>query len=82
MSEQEQKSPEEEKADVKAQAQEKADQVKAQAKAKVDEAKAQAQTKAQELQQKLPEQARDKPLVPVAVGIGVGLVALWLIRRR
>jgi ElaB/YqjD/DUF883 family membrane-anchored ribosome-binding protein len=56
--------------------------VKVQAKAKVDEARAQAQTKAQELQQKLPEQARDKPLVPVAVGIGVGLVALWLIRRR
>jgi hypothetical protein len=44
--------------------------------------KAQAQAKAQELQRRLPEPLRDKPVLPVAAGIGVALVALWLIRRR
>jgi len=36
----------------------------------------------QDLQQKLPEQAHDKPVVPIAAGVGVALVALWLVRRR
>lgn len=106
MSEQEQKSPEQEqaelrrdiertrgelgdtvealtqKADVKTQAKAKVDEAKAQARQKADAAKAQAQTKVQDIQQKLPESARDKPVVPIAAGVGVALVALWLIRRR
>ena len=49
---------------------------------KVEQAKTQAQAKAHDLQQKLPEQARERPVVPIAAGIGVALVALWLIRRR
>jgi hypothetical protein len=56
--------------------------VKQQARDKVEQAKASAQTKAHDLQQKMPEQARERPIVPVAAGIGAALVALWLIRRR
>ena len=70
------------KADVKAQAREKVDEAKAQARDKVEQAKTQAQAKAHDLQQKMPEQARERPVVPIAAGIGVALVALWLIRRR
>jgi ElaB/YqjD/DUF883 family membrane-anchored ribosome-binding protein len=70
------------KADVKTQAKEKVDEAKTQAREKVEGVRTQAQAKTQELQQKLPEQARDKPVVPIAAGIGVALVALWLIRRR
>ena len=44
--------------------------------------KAQAKAKAQELQRRLPEPLRDKPVLPVAAGVGVALVALWFIRRR
>jgi hypothetical protein len=28
------------------------------------------------------EPARERPIVPLAAGIGVALVALWLVRRR
>jgi Protein of unknown function (DUF3618) len=55
------------KADVKAQAREKAELAKAQAREKAELAKS---------------QAREKPAVPIAAGIGVALVALLLIRRR
>jgi ElaB/YqjD/DUF883 family membrane-anchored ribosome-binding protein len=41
--------------------------VKAQARAKAEQAKS---------------QARENPTVPLAAGIGVAIVALWLIRRR
>jgi ElaB/YqjD/DUF883 family membrane-anchored ribosome-binding protein len=41
--------------------------VKAQARAKAEQAKS---------------QARDNPAVPLAAGIGVAIVALWMIRRR
>ncbi len=70
------------KADVKAQARERVDEAKSQARDKVEQAKTQAQAKAHDLQQKMPEQARERPVVPIAAGIGVALVALWLIRRR
>ena len=56
--------------------------VKQQAREKVEHAKSAAQTKAHDLQQKVPEPARERPIVPLAAGIGVALVALWLIRRR
>ncbi len=56
--------------------------VKQQAREKVEHAKSAAQSKAHDLQQRMPEQARERPVVPVAAGIGVALVALWLIRRR
>jgi Protein of unknown function (DUF3618) len=55
------------KTDVKAQARAKAEQVKAQAREKAELARSQAQ---------------QKPAVPLAAGIGVAIVALWLIRRR
>jgi ElaB/YqjD/DUF883 family membrane-anchored ribosome-binding protein len=70
------------RADVKTQAKERVDEVKTQAREKAEQVKTQAQGKVEELQQKLPEQTRDKPVVPIAAGIGVSLVALWLIRRR
>jgi ElaB/YqjD/DUF883 family membrane-anchored ribosome-binding protein len=70
------------KADVKTQAKERVDEAKTQAREKVEHVKTQAQGKAQDLQQKLPEQTRDQPVIPIAAGIGVALVALWLIRRR
>jgi DNA-binding XRE family transcriptional regulator len=41
--------------------------VKAQARAKAEQARSQAQ---------------DNPALPLAVGIGVAIVALWLVRRR
>jgi hypothetical protein len=52
--------------------------VKAQARARAELAKQQARDKAQLVQ----AQARQKPAVPLAVGIGVAVVALWLLRRR
>jgi len=55
------------KADVKAQARAKAEQVKVQAREKAELARSQAQ---------------QNPAVPLAAGIGVAIVALWMIRRR
>jgi hypothetical protein len=40
--------------------------------------KAQARRKAELVQ----SQAREKPAVPLAVGIGVAVVGLWLLRRK
>lgn len=57
------------KADVKAQARAKAEEAKQQARDRVDKLKVQAQES-------------DRPIAPIAAGIGVALVALWLIRRR
>jgi LPXTG-motif cell wall-anchored protein len=77
------------KADVKAQARAKAEQAKAQARAKAEQAKAQARERAELVR----AQARDKaelarsraqgnPAMPLAAGIGLAVVALWVIRRR
>ena len=55
------------KADVKTQARAKAEQVKVQAREKAELARSQAQ---------------QNPAVPLAAGIGVAIVALWMIRRR
>jgi hypothetical protein len=52
--------------------------VKAQARAKADQAKTQAREKAELAR----SQAQQNPAVPLAAGIGVAIVALWLIRRR
>jgi hypothetical protein len=52
--------------------------VKAQARAKAEQAKVQAREKAELAR----SQAQQKPAVPLAVGIGVAIVALWVIRRR
>jgi Protein of unknown function (DUF3618) len=52
--------------------------VKAQARAKAEQAKVQAREKAELAR----SQAQQKPAVPLAVGIGLAIVALWLIRRR
>jgi hypothetical protein len=52
--------------------------VKAQARAKAEQAKTQARQKAELAR----SQAQQKPAVPLAAGIGVAIVALWLIRRR
>jgi hypothetical protein len=52
--------------------------VKAQARAKAAQAKVQAREKAELAR----SQAQQKPAVPLAAGIGVAIVALWLIRRR
>jgi hypothetical protein len=52
--------------------------VKAQARARAEVAKRQALEKAELAK----TQAQEKPAVPLAVGIGVALVVLWLIRRR
>ena len=52
--------------------------VKAQARAKAEQAKTQAREKAELAR----SQAQEKPAVPLAVGIGVAIAALWLIRRR
>jgi hypothetical protein len=52
--------------------------VKAQARAKAEQAKVQAREKAELAR----SQAQQKPAVPLATGIGVAIVALWLIRRR
>jgi ElaB/YqjD/DUF883 family membrane-anchored ribosome-binding protein len=66
------------KADVKAQARAKAEQAKVQAREKAEQAKVQAREKAELAR----SQAQQKPAVPLAVGIGVAIVALWVIRRR
>jgi Protein of unknown function (DUF3618) len=55
------------KADVKAQARERAEVAKQQAREKAELARSRAQ---------------EKPAVPLAVGIGAALVGLWLLRRR
>ena len=68
------------KANVKAQVRHKAHEVQEQAKEKAQGVQRQAKEKAHDVQR----QAREKP-APVrlaAAGIAVGLVALWLIRRR
>ena len=52
--------------------------LKAQARAKAEQAKAQVREKAELAR----SQAQQKPAVPLAAGIGVAIVALWLIRRR
>ena len=52
--------------------------VKAQARARAEEAKQQARQRAELVK----SQAQEKPAVPLAAGIGVAIVALWLLRRR
>jgi hypothetical protein len=52
--------------------------VKAQARAKAEQAKTQAREKAELAR----SHAQQKPAVPLAAGIGVAIVVLWLIRRR
>jgi hypothetical protein len=52
--------------------------VKAQARARAEEAKQQARQRAELVK----SQAREKPAVPLAVGIGVAIVGLWLLRRK
>jgi hypothetical protein len=52
--------------------------VKAEARAKAEQAKAQAREKAELAR----GQAQQNPAVPLAAGIGVAIVALWLIRKR
>jgi Protein of unknown function (DUF3618) len=52
--------------------------VKAQARARAEEAKVQARQKAELARSR----AQQKPQVPLAAGIGVAIVALWMIRRR
>jgi ElaB/YqjD/DUF883 family membrane-anchored ribosome-binding protein len=66
------------KADLKAQARAKAEQAKVQARSKAEHAKAQGREKAELAR----SQAQQNPAVPLAAGIGVAIVALWLIRRR
>ena len=66
------------KADLKAQARAKAEQAKLQARSKAEHAKAQGREKAELAR----SQAQQNPAVPLAAGIGVAIVALWLIRRR
>jgi hypothetical protein len=52
--------------------------VKAQARAKAEQAKVQAREKAELAR----SQVQQNPAVPLAAGIGVAIVALWMIRRR
>jgi hypothetical protein len=66
------------KADVKAQARVKAERAKVQARERADQAKVQARERAELAR----SQAQENPAVPLAAGIGVAIVALWLIRRR
>jgi ElaB/YqjD/DUF883 family membrane-anchored ribosome-binding protein len=66
------------KADVKAQARARAEQAKVQARAKADQVGSQAREKAELARTR----AQQNPSVPLAAGIGVAIVALWLIRRR
>jgi ElaB/YqjD/DUF883 family membrane-anchored ribosome-binding protein len=66
------------KTDVKAQAREKAEQAKLQAREKAEQAKTQAREKAELAR----SQAQEKPAIHLAAGIGVAIVALFLIRRR
>ena len=55
-----------------------AEQVKVQARAKAEQVKVQAREKAELAR----SQAQQNPAVPLAAGIGVAIVALWMIRRR
>jgi hypothetical protein len=66
------------KADVKAQARARAEQAKVQARAKAEQVGSQARKKAELAR----TQAQQNPAVPLAAGIGVAIVALWLVRRR
>ncbi|HEV3377781.1 MAG TPA: DUF3618 domain-containing protein [Thermoleophilaceae bacterium] len=66
------------KADVKAQARAKAEQAKAQARERAELVKAQARGKAELARSR----AQENPAVPLAAGIGLAVVALWVIRRR
>jgi ElaB/YqjD/DUF883 family membrane-anchored ribosome-binding protein len=66
------------KADLKAQARAKAEQAKVQARSKAEHAKTMGREKAELAR----SQAQQNPAVPLAAGIGVAIVALWLIRRR
>jgi LPXTG-motif cell wall-anchored protein len=66
------------KADLKAQARAKADQAKAQARERAELVKAQAREKAALARSR----AEENPAMPLAAGIGVAIVALWLLRRR
>jgi ElaB/YqjD/DUF883 family membrane-anchored ribosome-binding protein len=66
------------KTDVKAQARAKAEQAKVQAREKAEQAKTQAREKAELAR----SQAQERPAIPLAAGIGVAIVALFLIRRR
>jgi uncharacterized protein (TIGR03382 family) len=52
--------------------------LKTQARARAELAKQQARDKAELARTR----AQEKPAVPIAVGIGVALVGLWLVRRR
>lgn len=52
--------------------------VKAHARAKAEHAKAQARERAELAR----TQAQENPAVPLAAGIGVAIVVLWMIRRR
>jgi type VI protein secretion system component VasF len=44
--------------------------------------KTQAREKVEHAKQNVQAQARDKPVGPIAAGIAVAVVVLWLIRRR
>jgi ElaB/YqjD/DUF883 family membrane-anchored ribosome-binding protein len=66
------------KADVKARARARAEQAKVQARAKAEQVGSQARQKAELAR----TEAQQNPTVPLAAGIGVAIVALWLIRRR
>jgi uncharacterized protein (TIGR03382 family) len=55
-----------------------AELAKQQAREKAELAKQQAREKAELAR----SQAQQKPAVPIAVGVGVALVGLWLLRRR
>jgi uncharacterized protein DUF3618 len=52
--------------------------VKAQARARAEVAKQQARQRAELVK----GQARERPALPLAVGIGVAVVGLWLLRRK
>jgi LPXTG-motif cell wall-anchored protein len=66
------------KADVKAQARAKAEQAKVQAGERAELVRAQARDKAELARSR----AQENPAVPLAAGIGLAVVALWVIRRR
>jgi ElaB/YqjD/DUF883 family membrane-anchored ribosome-binding protein len=77
------------KTDVKAQARERAEHAKQQAREKTEVAMQQAREKTELAKRQAREkaelartQAQERPAVPLAVGIGVALVGLWLLRRR
>jgi hypothetical protein len=66
------------KADLKAQARAKAEQAKARARERAEIVKVQAREKAELARSR----AQENPAVPLAAGIGVAIVTLWVIRRR